>query len=158
MRRKRKQQLKVAYEEAASLWHDYTIALHDTHNVSFTERCTNLSHRIIAMGKIFGPVHWSDVPLSIVVTHYEATYGRGNIRFPRVNWRRVNEVQRALIDLQASIITPSPLTITDYELIANTDTRGDYTAVMDVIQLEGTYDANDNVHNDLGNSGRHHIA
>lgn len=159
MRRKRKAQLKVAYEEATSLWHDYAIALHDTDNISFTERCTNISHRIITMGKVFGPVHWKDVPLSVVVTHYEATYGRGNVDFPRVDWRRVNEVQRALLDLHASILTPTPTTITDYELItAAGDTRGDYTAVMEIIRLEGLDDDHHNVHDDMRNTGRHHIA
>lgn len=159
MKWKKKAQLKAAYEEASALWHDYAIALHDTNSITFTERCVNISHRIIALGKVFGAVHWRDVPISVIVTHYESTYGRGNIKFPRVDWGRVNEVQRALQNLNASILTPSPTTITDFELIsAADDSRGDYTAVMEIIRLEGFDDADANVHDDLGNTGRHHIA
>lgn len=153
--RKRKQQLKVAYEEATALWHDYAIALHDAHNISFTERCTNISHRIITMGKVFGSVHWHDVPLTIVVTHYESTYGRGNVGFPAVNWGRVNEVQRAISELSISVISPSPLTITDYELTVGIDSSHD-TASM--IVLEGVPDVDYDAYDDMGNTGRHHIA
>lgn len=155
----KKQQLKVVYEEATSLWHDYAIALHDMQHEFMTERCMNLSHRIIALGQAFGAVHWKDVPLSIVVTHYESTYVRGNINFPAINWRRVNEVRRAIMDLNVPVVTHSPLTVTDYELLTTApNPRGDFTAVMDVIQLEGTYDDTLDVRNDHSNTGRHHIA
>lgn len=154
----KKLQAQVAYEEATSLWHDYAIALCDVENIEFTERCTRLSHRIIVMAKAFGPVHWRDIPLNILVTHYEATYGRGNIGFPKVDWNQVNIVARAVQDLRTPVFVPKPTTVADYELItAARDSDQDYADMMNTISLEYHNDVDDATRH-LGTTGRHHIA
>lgn len=156
--KKRKLEKKAAYEEATSLWHDFTVALIDTHNPYFTERCTEISRRIIALGKVFGAVHWKDVPLTIVPSHYEITYARGGIKFPRVRWNRVNEVQCALNKMRASVFIDTPTTIRDFEMFT-ADMNEDTINAMNMIQLEGTGEHDfSNVHVNRTDTGRHHIA
>lgn len=129
---------KVMYQEAASLWHDYAIALKNYESPDYAERCRELSHRIIILGELIGPVHWRDVPVSILTSHYEILYLRGNISFQSIRWGQVNEVQRAMQRRGLSIVLPTPVTINDFILME--DPRGDFTAIMDIIQ--GEHDAN----------------
>lgn len=136
---------KVIYQEAASLWHDYAIALKNYESDDYAERCREISHRIIVLGELIGPVHWRDVPISIITSHYEILYLRGNIPFKPIRWRQVNEVQRAMQRRGLSIVMPTPTTINDFVLIE--DPRSDFTAIMDVIQ--GDHDA------DLHDASRH---